>query len=193
VKNESVLRRIDATAAYLHSIASAQLKTDTPDLDRLLDAYLEARQSLAREFRELASSTMSEAGEELLAVKRQIQERMIHRYASIVPSRLLVVHGYTGVHGVLLNYLSRRVRDPVPASRLRLLIGDQIHTERRVRELRELGFDVTWKRVSGEDQYVLVSLDPDFDSAAKVQLGLNLRTDRSISAAQKKTWLPLVQ
>jgi hypothetical protein len=62
-----------------------------------------------------------------------------------------------------------------------------------VRELRELGFDVTWKRVSGEDQYVLVSLDPDFDSAAKVQLGLNLRTDRSISAAQKKTWLPLVQ
>jgi hypothetical protein len=73
----------------------------------------------------------------------------------------------------------------VPVSRLRAIVGDQVHTERRVRELRDLGFHVTWRKVGDEDHYSLPSLEQDLDAAARFQLEHRIKNDAAINATQK--------
>lgn len=192
MSTDAPLRGIDETLRYLLAIATAQRGAVEPDLDRLLEGYLEARRLLARDFRALAAAMIPSATAELEGVESDISARMEQLFArAMIPTRLLTVRGYGRVHAELLGYLRRRVGVPVMASRLRVLVGDQIHTERRVREIRALGFGVSWGRIAGEDQYVLAAVDPDLDVGARRQLALNIRADRSISPEARASWLML--
>ena len=161
------LRSIEENLRYLLDIASAQRVATEPDLDRLLEAYLETRRALARDFRALAVSISPNAAYELELVKSEIGKRLQQMFGALVPDRLLRVRGYRSVHAELLSYLSRRVGAPVMASKLRVLVGDQIHTERRVRELSNSGFAISWRKVAAEDQYVLAKASPDLDFGAR--------------------------
>ena len=117
---------------------------------------------------------------------RGIEHRMRALFDERVPVRYLVPYAYGGVHPVLLGYLIAHVGAWVPASHLRVLTGDQVHTERRVRELRDVGFDIVWE--SGGRQvtnYRLVSPEPDIDFAARFQLEHRIKADRSLSATGK--------
>jgi hypothetical protein len=73
-----------------------------------------------------------------------------------------------------------------------VLTADQIHTERRVRDLRDLGFQVEWKKVSDDDQYVLVSTEPDLDAAAALQARKNIKDDKKLSKQEKEGLLNAV-
>ena len=113
-------------------------------------------------------------------------------YKGLLPDEYLIARGYTGAHPVIFEYLLQHVGHPVSGSRLRVLTGDQVHTERRVRELRDLGFSVEWKKVYDEDQYMLLSNTPDLDAAARSQLQHNIKNDRSLSASERNRLLSLV-
>jgi len=79
----------------------------------------------------------------------------------------------------LLEYLSQHVGEPVRSSKLRVLTGDQTHTERP-------GFAICVisvfacrmeKKTAGEDQYELGQLEPDLDKAARLHVRRNLVKD----------------
>jgi hypothetical protein len=193
VSTAGALQAIDASLDYLSKIVSAQKNSSRPDFDRLLIAYVETRRELAKNFRELARSVLLRASERMNETRAEIATHMRSQFAGVVPDRLLQVRGYATVHALLLEYLASHRGKPVAASRLRVLVGDQVHTERRVRELRDLGFAVTWKRVAGEDQYVLDSTDPDLDQAARSQLALNIRADKQLSKDARASFLELTR
>jgi hypothetical protein len=193
VSTAGALQAIDESLGYLSRIVSAQKNSPRPDFDRLLIAYVETRRQLAKSFGELASSVLVKATGRINDTRQEIEARMRSQFAGLTPERLLQVHGYATVHALLLEYLISHIGQPVPTSRLRLLVGDQVHTERRLRELRDLGFGLTWKRVAGEDQYVLVNPKPDLDHAARSQLALNIRADKQLSRDARTTLLELTR
>jgi hypothetical protein len=59
---------------------------------------------------------------------------------------------------ILLQALGK----PVDSDRLRVVTGDKTHSERRARELRELGFNVKTSEKDGSQFYTLVDLEIDY-------------------------------
>jgi hypothetical protein len=174
-------------------LVSSQIDRPEVEFERLLDGYLEARRSLARQFSLVAKHYLLRDGGLLETVRKRIEERMIELLRGRVPDKYLVLHGYTSVQPILLQYLAQHVGEPVQSSKLRILTGDQIHTERRVRDLRDLGFQVEWKKVAGEDQYVLKSLEPDLSTAAVLQVRKNIRDDKKLSKPEIERHLSTVR
>jgi hypothetical protein len=191
VSTSGALQRIGDSLEYLSQIVAAQSRTPQPDFDRLLMAYVEARRNLAKNFRELANSVLVQATERLEGVRTDVKAKMRADFGGLVPERFLEVQSYGKLHAVLLEYLSAHQGEPVAASRLRVLAGDQVHTERRVRELRDLGLAITWKRGPGEVQYVLESDRPDLGRAARSQLALGLRADRKLKREDRASLMEL--
>ncbi len=176
----------------LSGIITSQLNKEDVDFERLLIGYLDARRSLAKHFSEVSQKALLRGDTLIEQTRRSIEERMRTRFHGRVPDSYLAVRGYKAVHPVLLQYLAQHVGDPVPGAKLRVLIGDQVHTERRVRDLRDLGFDVVWKKVSDDNQYVLKSVQPDFDEAAAVQLRHNIKNDKKLSSQQRSKLLSVL-
>jgi hypothetical protein len=96
------------------------------------------------------------------------------------------------VHPILFAYLARHIGEPVTASRLRLLTGDQVHTERRLRELRDLGLPLDSEQYADDDQYVLRSVTPDVDAAALYQAQHNVKRDRELDSRQRSQFLRVI-
>lgn len=187
------LQAIDDALQYFARIVAAQKNSTKPDFDRLLSAYIETRAELAKGFRDLASSVLIGASRRMSEAREEIQSQLERDFGSVVPKRLLQVRGYATVHSILLEYLALHAGEPVSASRLRMLVGDQIHTERRLRELRDLGFELDWKHVAGDDQYVLRSIQPNRRRAARAQLALNVRGDKQLSKSARASILELTK
>ena len=163
------------------------------DLDRIVDGYLETRRLLAGTFRRLAQSTVPSVKPALEMTREHIQEVLRAKYSAAVPASLLVVRDYSETHLLLLGYLFQRVGGHVSAARLRILTGEQVHTERRVRELRDLGYQIRAERAAGEQQYILVTDQPNLEYAALAQLRLNVKDSRTLGAAQKKDLLTMLE
>lgn len=181
--------RIADALDYLSEIVRRQVSNGKIDFERLAAGYVDLRGTLAREFRTLAQGELTSGEPRLEITRRQIEHRMQERYGGRVPDKYLSVSGYKGVHPILLEYLLKHFGTPVAASRLRVLTGDQVHTERRLRELRDLGFELTWKRAFDEDHYVLLSREPDLEFASRFQLEHNIKNDRGLSSDAKSRLL----
>jgi hypothetical protein len=189
VSARGALRRISESLDYLSQIVAAQSGAAQPDFDRVLSAYIESRRELAESFRDLAGAMLMHASDRIERVRAEIKATMQREFGGLVPERLVEVRAYASVHALLLEYLAAHVGEPVSASRLRILAGDQVHTERRVRELRDLGFAIAWKRGAGEIQYVLESDQPDLADAARSQLALGLRADKELGREARASLL----
>jgi hypothetical protein len=113
----------------------------------------------------------------------------VQSYGGVVPEKYLRVRGYGGVHPQLFAYLSRRVGQAVSASELRVLTADAAHTERRVRELRDLGFDIVAAHSAGSDIYRLTSKTPDLHKGALPIAQLNIKADRDLNASERVAFL----
>lgn len=177
-----------------HFSALVRSQVDRPEIEfeRLLDGYLEARRSLAKQFCLVAQHYLLRGDSLLEITRKRIEERINELYDDRIPAKYKTVRGYTSVQPIILQYLSQHVGNPVRSSKIRVLTADQIHTERRVRDLRELGFDVEWKKVSDDDQYVLASIEPDLDKAAATQVRKNIREDKKLPKAQKDSLFALL-
>lgn len=179
-KFEAARSRAVRSLKYLTDLAS-----DGRDFERILDGYLETRRQLTRSFREMASEHLTAATDELETTSRRIRERMLEMYDGQVSDGYLVPGTFSRVHSLVLGYLIPRCETPVPAARIRVLTGEQVHTERRIRELRDFGYDVTSSSVSGEQTYTLQSSVPNLDEAAMNQVRRNIMADRSIDKARR--------
>lgn len=153
--------------------------------DHLSTEYVVLRRSLAQDFRELAEVELTGAGDELEAVRARISQRMRELFGGRIPDRYLHVRGYTGVHPIMFGYLARHVGEPVAASKIRVLTGDQVHTERRLRELRDLGLALDSLHRADDDHYILRSAEPDVNTAAKLQANRNITGDRALDDARR--------
>jgi hypothetical protein len=183
------LRKALESLEHFTKLVGSQVDSSDPEFERLLDGYLENRRSLAREFSAVAQGFLLRGETFLEATQKRIEQRMRALFGGRIPDSYLVLRGYKGVHPILLEYLAQHVGEPVRSSKLRVLTGDQIHTERRVRDLRGLGFHVEWKKVADEDQYVLNSLEPDLDGAARLEVQRNISADKKLSSQQRATLL----
>jgi hypothetical protein len=171
-------------AAQAFSYLAELLRSDAA-LDRIIDAYIETRGVLASAFRQLAISEIGTDVGLISAARDRVQTRMRLLYSSVAPDELIYVRSYGETHFLLLAYLVRRTGRPVSSARLRLVSGDQVHTERRVRELRDLGYQISASKVAGEFQYVLESSDQLLDLAAAAQLMQNIKKSKTISEMEK--------
>ncbi len=184
-----IVGRERAVEALRHLV---ELMVREPNLDRVVDGYLETRHILAGTFRQLAEAADREAGTVMDLARAKIAAEMRVRYSQIVPEDLIVVRRYGGTHALLLAYLRKRVGAPVLAARLRILTGDQVHTERRVRELRDLGFDIEAAHAAGQSQYTLRRADQDLATAAAIQMSSNVQEAKAVSAARKQEILAAI-
>ena len=144
--------------------------------------YLEAKRELAEAFEALLVSKFVDRTV-ITATKRQIEAEM-RKGDPLAPPQYLKVRGYGEVHARLLSYLVGMAGQAVSASELRMLTGDAVHTERRARELRDLGYHLEAKHAGGSDVYVLESLEPDLGAAAAYLVKKNITEDRGISKAR---------
>jgi hypothetical protein len=186
------LRKSLADLDHFAELVRSQIDRPEVEFERLLDGYLEARRSLAKQFCLVAQRYLLRGDSLLEKTRKRIEQRMTERYGNRIPEKYLVVRGYTSVQPILLQYLAQHAGNPVRSSKLRVLTADQIHTERRVRDLRDLGFQVEWKKVSDDDQYVLVSVEPNLDIATALQARKNVRGDRKLSKQEKDRFLSAI-
>ena len=184
--------KIDANSALSTLEYLADLLRSGADLDRIVDGYLETRRVLAGAFQSLARADMDPACALMQATRKDILKVMQLRFGKAVPEDLLCVRAYGDTHLLLLGYLCKRVGRAVSAARLRLVTGDQVHTERRVRELRDVGFRIAARKTAGEFQYILLGTEADTSQAATAQLRANVKKSRTLGALQKMKLLSML-
>jgi hypothetical protein len=157
---------------------------------RLVAAYLETKRLLAAAFEARAAAMYGDRSA-LDGVRTAIEREMDLAYPS-VPASYRKVRGFGTVHARLFAYLSERVGIEVSAAELRMLTGDAVHTERRARELRDLGIHLVARVSGGADTYVLHGTSPDVATAAPALIAKNIRGQRQLDTAEASRLLGLV-
>jgi hypothetical protein len=128
----------------------------------VLEAYLFAKRALAQSMQSLLRSQLSAASRAAFhELRARIQDELHSRFSGRVPDQYLKVPYGTKANEELFAVLHQEIGSPVDSARLRTINADDIHTERRIRELRELGLDVTSTKVTGNQYYILGSLELD--------------------------------
>lgn len=189
-RQERTLAVRGAAEALSKLLKSVQTYGGEGDFDSLVSDYVEGRRDLSHQFRQLAQAELVPTGRRILdETKMRIVEEMWGLFDERVPRKYLRVEGYTGVHPVLLAYLERHEGQWISAAVLRMLTGDQVHTERRVRELRDLGFELLWDTLEAGVHYRLASGTPDLKRSARYQLEHNLKNDRTLNATTRILYL----
>ncbi len=164
------------------------LLSDTKTDDRrLVLGYLEAKHQLARAFEVFAAEKYADSSK--LAGVKELLENAMRETLAAVPTKYLRVKGFGKPHEAILAYLVQRVGLDVSADELRMLTGDAVHTERRTRDLRDLGFQLEAREESGQQVYVLHDEIPNIVSGAALLVARNVRSDKSLTPEQRDALL----
>jgi hypothetical protein len=153
--------------------------------ERMAYEYNVVRQALASSFQGLARDALDMETYSLPDLKAEIEATMRSIFAGNVHSSLLKVRGYGSPHPMVFAHLAEHLGEPVPAWRLRLLAADAIHTERRTRELRDLGLQILTAEEAGTPTYMLPSLEADLRYAAAYQLRKNAQNSKELDVAER--------
>ncbi|MFE7562383.1 hypothetical protein [Kitasatospora sp. NPDC057500] len=154
------------------------LKKDHADDQNLLDAYLYAKRLLAESMQALVRTGLPAGLGSYSDLRIQLADRMAAEYGERIPQRYLTVPYGSRTHEELFAMLLQRIGQPVSAALLRVVTGDSVHTERRTRELRELGLDIANSHEGGNDVYTLRSLELDTSLIPKIIIN-NLRSKKA--------------
>ncbi|MER6380705.1 hypothetical protein ABT274_12070 [Streptomyces sp. NPDC001127] len=158
-----------------------QLTTEQESPQNLVDAYLFAKRTLAEAMQELLRSQLPASTADTFSELRDQLGRLIsQRYADAIPEKYLKVPYGSRTHEELFSVLLQRRGEPVEASVLRIITADSVHTERRMRELRELGLDIQAAKAQGVDVYTLRSLELDPGMIPSIVRNL-IRQDKRLS------------
>jgi tRNA nucleotidyltransferase/poly(A) polymerase len=155
-------RRLKPGSAYAVRALGKVLEEADESPFALIDAYLFAKRSLAQSMQALLLSQMPKACSEFHELRSRIQVEMNARYADQIPEQYLRVLYGSQVHELLFAILVQSIGEPVDSARLRIATSDNTHTERRTRELRELGFNIATSELDGNQYYTLVDLEVDY-------------------------------
>ncbi|MEU8932679.1 hypothetical protein AB0D30_22695 [Streptomyces sp. NPDC048409] len=177
-------RSLRPTSAYaVRELSSAFERESTPP-DDLIDAYLFAKRHLAQSMQALLLSQLPSECPEFAELRANIQAEMENRYADRIPERFLRVPYGSKVHELLFMILLRNLGNRVDSDRLRLATRDNVHTERRTRELRELGFNIATSELDGGQFYTLVNLAIDFSKVPEL-IAKTIDKTKSLTKAEK--------
>lgn len=157
---------------------------------RLIAGYLEAKRALARAFEQLSVEKYNDVSH-LESAKKMIEHAMKSNFTQ-VPGKYLRVSGFSRVHAMLLAYLVPRVGAAVYADELRMLTGDAVHTERRARDLRDLGFVLVASDHPGGQVYTLLDSVPAVQTAASTLIQRNIRQDRTLDEKTRAHLISMV-
>ncbi|MCI3276480.1 hypothetical protein [Streptomyces cylindrosporus] len=127
----------------------------------LLDSYLYAKRLLAQSLQAYIRITMADELTTLQELRARLGHEMKRRYGDRIPEEYLIVPYGSRTHEELFTLLLQQQGRPVEAAFLRIITADSVHTERRTRELRELGLDIETTKSGGSDVYTLKSLEID--------------------------------
>lgn len=169
---------IEALTAF-SAVLKAQRGQPSLHLDVLMDAHLHTRKKLARVVSLIAQSDLTRALDSVDSAIENIAQFLRNSLSGQVDPKHIKIRGYRGVHGMLLEYLLRHEGRNVSGEALRALVGDQIHTERRIRELRDLGFELATIKENGVDFYRLAHKRQDLGYASKFILRKTLKSHRT--------------
>lgn len=180
------LRRqaMEQVRALLVALESSQ------SLDSVVNVYLDTKRTLARTFRELAEQKYSNSSA-FGGVRDQVEAAMLELFP-LVPGKYRVARGFGRVHELLFTFLSSHVGAVVSAEELRVLTGDAVHTERRTRELRDLGLNLEVTTMAGKPAYLLHSAMPDAAHGAANLVRLNISRDAALNASDRQSLLSLL-
>jgi hypothetical protein len=168
------------------------LEENKASTETLLLGYLEVKETTARAFKLLAEEQVAGAINELGKIRDELSQVMRLKCAGRIPPKYLVVRGFRTPHDVMYAALYLSLGQPVTTERLRVLSGDAVHTERRGRELRELGVDIEETTLGGADAYVLRSKILDTASAYRHLIERNIKNDRTLMEHDRDKFLALL-
>ncbi|MEV5602941.1 hypothetical protein AB0L33_16020 [Streptomyces sp. NPDC052299] len=136
---------------------------DNGSADAVFGAYMVAKKDLARSMQELLRSTLPPSRPAFEELRSRISQSLQERFGDRVPQKYLAVPYDTVANQDLFGLLHEHLGQPVETTVLRAVNADDIHTERRIRELREMGLRLEAAKRDGVGYYVLKSLDLDPD------------------------------
>ncbi|MCX5596523.1 hypothetical protein OOK29_00015 [Streptomyces phaeochromogenes] len=172
----------DAEHALSHLLSEISAHSDPQSL---FEAYTYAKDITARAIQARMLMHLPSESPQFRSLHARVQQRMRSHYKETIPERLLGAPYGGKTHERLFSLLHESLARPVPAAMLRIVTGDDVHTERRARELRELGLDVDWYEVEGINVYELRSLDLDFDMIPAIVRN-KVRQTKSLSKEEKQ-------
>lgn len=153
----------------LKSDAEHALQTLLSQIDRhaqaqeLFEAYTYAKRVTADALKARMLMHLPDENPKFRELYTRVQAELDMRYSQFFPEGYLKAPYGDQLHGHLFSLLQENLAEPIEAAKLRIVTADGVHTERRTRELRELGIDVDWYKEDGIDFYVLKSFDLNFE------------------------------
>lgn len=172
----------------LRAIAALSLQLDNKESAEaeVIAVYLDSKRTLAGVFQEVAVGIRPDTQIWSSFVLR-LEGTMAAQFPHL-PPKYRKITGFGLVHQYLFTYLARRQGDEVAVDELRLLTKDAVHTERRVRELRDLGIEVPVVEHSGS-RWFRISIPDDLTAAAEHWLRRRLSKEASLSEAEREDFL----
>lgn len=161
---------------------SEALEDDEIDSATLLRMYASSKRELAQAFQALAAETLVDDRPFAMLVARL--DSAAEAMFPSVPAKYRTVTGFGTSHRRLFGYLASRHNEDVPIEELRLLTADAVHTERRLRELRDLGLNLLMLDVGGRRVCRVVG-DVDVSTAAQVWTLKKIDSDKSLRTDER--------
>ncbi|MFG1707440.1 PIN-like domain-containing protein [Nonomuraea sp. M3C6] len=159
--------------------------------EELLDSYLNVKRVLAESMQAVVQDQLSDGCPAFHELREKLSLFMASKIEERIPEKYLRVPYGSRIHEDLFAILYQNIGSPVPAGRLRIVTGDSVHTERRTRELRELGFNIDARKQGSEDVYTLHGLSLDHTLVRSI-IGNNVRRDSALSTSDREEILRIL-
>ncbi|WP_040737586.1 hypothetical protein [Nocardia tenerifensis] len=162
-----------------------QLDRGFEDSQELFGGYIFTKRILADFMQALIRSQISASDisryNNILAT---VETLLADAYVGKMPEKYLKVPYRSAIHAELYAVLYRRRGEPVEADLLRIITADSVHTERRTRELRELGLDIVASKSGAVNTYTLQSLEINPSKLGSI-VANHIRADKSLSVSAR--------
>ncbi|NJQ14709.1 hypothetical protein [Streptomyces bohaiensis] len=135
--------------------------------EAIFSAYLFAKKDLARSMQELLRATLPPSRPAFEELRSRVSESLQERFGQQIPAKYLAVPYDSVACQDLFGILRENLGKPVDTAVLRAINTDDVHTERRIRELRELGLRIDSVKNNGVGGYRLSSLKLDHTQLPK--------------------------
>ncbi|MFE9854663.1 hypothetical protein [Streptomyces sp. NPDC005780] len=156
-------KRLKPNTKFAVGQLAALIGEEDKSADAVFGAYMVAKKDLARSMQELLRSTLPPSRPAFEELRSLVSQSLQKRFGDSIPEKYLAVPYDTVANQDLFGLLYEHMGNPVETTVLRAINADDIHTERRIRELRELGLRIVAVKRDGVGCYLLASLDLDPD------------------------------
>ncbi len=175
---EATWRGLKPDSIHALQTLLGSVNSDSP-AEEVFEAYLWAKKVLAQAMHARLQMHLPPECPVFWELRKKIGDLILGEYSGKIPAKYLKVPYGSTAHVELFATLLDKIGNPVEAAMLRIATEDSVHTERRMRELRELGFDITSAKSNGVDVYTLRSLDIDTSKTSSIIQNL-IKKDKSL-------------